>query len=181
VQSTAATVQQYLDSLPEDRRACLSAVRKVFRDNLDDVYEEGMQYGMIGYYVPHSYFPPGYHCDPKQPLPFGGIASQKSHMSIHMMPVYGNSKLNEWFQKAWAMTGKKLDMGKACVRFKKLEDLALDVIGEAIRRVPAKKYIAFCEAVLQSMKKRRTAGRARSHPASKPVSRAKSRRPARKM
>jgi hypothetical protein len=101
---------------------------------------------MIGYYVPHRVYPAGYHCDPKQPLPFAAIASQKHYMSVYLMCVYGESDHAKWFQQAWAKTGKKLDMGKSCVRFKNVDDLALDVIGEAIRRVPAKKYIAMCEA-----------------------------------
>jgi hypothetical protein len=110
-----------------------------------------MQYGMIGYYVPHRVYPAGYHCDPKQPLPFAALASQKNYMSLYLMCVYGDSPLAKWFREAWAKSGKKLDMGKACVRFKKLEDLALDVIGEAIRRVPARKYIEFCEGARKSM------------------------------
>jgi hypothetical protein len=115
-----------------------------------------MQYGMIGYYVPHRVFPAGYHCDPRQPLPFAGLASQKNHMSLYLMSVYGGGEHGEWFKKAWAKTGKKLDMGKACIRFKKLDDLPLEVIAEAIRRVPAKKYIAHYEAA-RSMNNQRTA------------------------
>lgn len=147
MQSKATTVTEYLDSLPADRRAALSAVRKVIRANIDKAYEEGMQYGMIGWYVPHRTFPAGYHCDPKQPLPFAALASQKNHMSLYLNCVYGGDGAGgeapelEWFQEAWAKSGKKLDMGKACVRFKKLEDLPLDVIGELFRRVPAKLYV----------------------------------------
>jgi hypothetical protein len=117
-----------------------------------------MQYGMIGYYVPHKIFPPGYHCDPKQPLPFAGLASQKNHMAVYLMCVYGSKEQAEMFRKDWAKTGKKLDMGKSCIRFKKLEDLPLDVIGKAIARVPAKKYIAAYEAVLKNTKKAKTKG-----------------------
>jgi hypothetical protein len=146
VQSKAATVDDYLAALPEDRRAVLTAVRDVIRKNLDRDYEEGMQYGMIGYYVPHRVYPAGYHCDPKQPLPFAGLASQKNYMSLYLMCVYGDTEHARRFQDAWKKTGKKLDMGKACIRFKKLEDLALEVIGDAIRRVPARKYIEHCEA-----------------------------------
>ena len=152
MQSKATTVEQYLRSLPEDRRAAIAAVRKVILQNLDEDFEEGMQYGMIGYYVPHRVFPAGYHCDPRQPLPFASLASQKNYMSLYMMSLYGGGEHLKWFQHAWAKTGKKLDMGKACLRFKKVEDLALDVIGEAIKRVPAKKYIAFCESVTGSRK-----------------------------
>ncbi|HWB07943.1 MAG TPA: DUF1801 domain-containing protein [Pirellulales bacterium] len=150
MQSKAATVAQYLAELPDDRRQAIEAVRSVILGSLDRDYEEGMQYGMIGYYVPHRVYPAGYHCDPKQPLPFAALASQKNYMSLYMMCVYGDSPHARWFQEAWAKTGKKLDMGKACVRFKSLEDLALDVIGEAIRRVPARKYIEFCEAARKS-------------------------------
>jgi hypothetical protein len=150
MRSTATTADEYLASLPEDRRAALSAVRAVIRANLGDGYEEGIQYGMIGYYVPHRLFPAGYHTDPKQPLPFAALASQKGYMSLYLMGVYcgcsegpgGETAEVRWFREAWARTGKKLDMGKACVRFKKLDDVALDVVGEAIRRVPPAVYIA---------------------------------------
>jgi len=155
MQSKATTVEQYLASLPEERRAAISAVRDVIRKNLDTQYEEGMQYGMIGYYVPHKVFPAGYHCDPKQPLPFASLASQKSHMAVYLMCVYGQPEQEKWFREAWAKTGKKLDMGKSCVRFKKLEDVALDVLGEAIRRAPAKAYIAHYESVLRPPDKKK--------------------------
>jgi Domain of unknown function (DU1801) len=155
VQSKATTVEQYLAELPEDRRKAIESVRQVILKNLDKDYEEGIQYGMIGYYVPHRVFPAGYHCDPKQPLPFANLASQKNYMSIYLMCIYGESDHARWFQEAWAKTGKKLDMGKSCIRFKKVDDLALDVIGEAIRRVPAKKYIEQCEAALTASKEDR--------------------------
>ena len=128
--------------------------------NLDKDYEEGVQYGMIGYYVPHRVYPAGYHCDPKQPLPFANLASQKNHMALYLMCVYGDTDHTKWFKEAWAKTGKKLDMGKSCIRFKKVEDLALDVIGEAIRRVPAKKYVANCEAGLKAAKEQAPARKA---------------------
>ena len=150
MQSKATTVQQYLADLPEDRRAALQAVREVILKNLDKDYEEGMQYGMIGYYVPHRVFAAGYHCDPRQPLPFAALGSQKNYMSLHLMGVYGDESQNAWFREAWAKTGKKLDMGKACVRFKKLTDLPLDVIGEVIRRVPAKNYIECYQAARET-------------------------------
>jgi hypothetical protein len=150
MQSTAATVDAYLAELPEDRRAVLQAVREVILKNLDRDYEEGMQFGMIGYYLPHRVYPAGYHCDPKQPLPFACLASQKNYMSLYMMGVYGDDEQRQWFEKAWAKTGKRLDMGKSCIRFKKLDDLALDVIGQAIRKLPAKKYIAAYEAFAQA-------------------------------
>jgi hypothetical protein len=146
MKSAATTVEGYLAELPEDRRAVIEAVRKVILENLDEGYEEGIQYGMIGYYVPHGVFPAGYHCDPRQPLPFAALASQKGYMSLYLMCIYGHESLRSWFEDAWVKAGMKLDMGKSCVRFKKLDDLALDVIGAAIRRVPARKYIAYVES-----------------------------------
>ena len=145
MQSNASAVEEYLAQLPDDRRRAIEAVRAVILENLDRDYEEGMQYGMIGYYVPHRVYPAGYHCDPKQPLPFAALASQKNYMSLYLMCVYGETPLAAWFRDAWAASGKKLDMGKACVRFKRLEDLSLDSIAEAIRRMPARKWIEICE------------------------------------
>jgi hypothetical protein len=144
MQSKAPTVEAYLDSLPEDRRAALEAVRQVILKNLDKDYQEGMQYGMIGYFVPHTVYPAGYHCDPKQPLPFAGLASQKNHMSLYVMSNYGDEE--EWFRQEWQKTGKKLDMGKCCVRFRKLEDVPLELIGRTFKRMPAKKFIAYYES-----------------------------------
>ena len=144
--SKAKTVRQYLAALPEDRREALSAVRDVILANLPKGYEEGMGYGMIGYYVPHSLYPPGYHCNPDQPLPFASLASQKNHMAIYLMCIYSDPAHEAWFREAWGKSGKKLDMGKSCVRFKKLEDLPLKVIGQAVKRVPVKKYIEHYEA-----------------------------------
>jgi hypothetical protein len=148
MQSKATTVKAYLAELPDDRRAAIQAVRKVILANLDKEYAEGMQYGMIGYYVPHSIYPAGYHCDPKQPLPFVCLASQKNYMSLYMLTVYGDGELATWFQTEWKKTGKKLDMGKSCIRFKKVDDLALDIIGEAIRRMPVTKHIEFYESMV---------------------------------
>jgi len=167
--SKATSVEEYLSGLPAERRAALEAVRRVLLANLDKDYEEGMQYGMIGYYVPHRVFPAGYHCDPRQPLPFAGLASQKNHMSLYLMCVYGEGPLAAWFREEWAKTGKKLDMGKACVRFKKVEDLALDVIGEAIRRVPVKKYVDHYEDVRRRMNARTTKGPPGRKPRGKPA------------
>jgi hypothetical protein len=148
-------VKEYLAELPADRRTAIQAVRDVILANLDKDYEEGMQYGMISYYVPHRVYPPGYHCDPKVALPFASLASQKNHMAVYLMCIYGHKETADWFRKAWAQTGKKLDMGKSCVRFKKVEDLALDVIGQAVARVPAKKYIEYCETALKQMDRKR--------------------------
>ncbi len=153
----ASTPAEYLAALPPDRRAAIQAVREVILANLDAGYREGMQYGMIGYFVPHEVYPAGYHCDPRQPLPFAGLGSRKDHMALHMMCLYGSADLNRWFVDEWKRTGKRLDMGNACIRFRKLDDLALDVIGRLVARVPAKRYIEACEAAQRSA----TATRAR--------------------
>jgi Domain of unknown function (DU1801) len=145
MQSKASTVDAYLRSLPADRRAAISAVREVILKNLDKAYEEGIQYGMIGYYVPFSTYPKGYHANPKQPLTFAALGSQKNYISLYMMCVYAGEQAH-WFREEWAKTGKKLDMGKSCIRFKKADDLPLELIGEAVKRIPAKKWIAVCEA-----------------------------------
>lgn len=150
----AATVAEYLSALPEDRRAALEAVRAVILKNLGDGLEEGMQYGMIGYFVPHAVYPPGYHCDPTQPVPFAGLASQKNHMSIYLMCLYGDEAQQAWFREAWAKTGKKLDMGKSCIRFKKVEDLPLSVIGRAVKRATLKRFLAHYEGSVKSAGKR---------------------------
>ncbi len=155
MQSKATTVAAYLASLPAERRAALAAVRKVILANLDEDYEEGMGYGMISFHVPHRVFPAGYHCDPKLPLPFAGLASQKGYMSLYLMSVYGMGPEEKWVRASFAKADKKLDMGKCCIRFKKLEDLPLDVIGEAIRRVPAKAYVENYVRMLASGSKRR--------------------------
>jgi uncharacterized protein YdhG (YjbR/CyaY superfamily) len=145
MQSQATTVAAYLADLPPDRQAAIKKVRSVVKKNLPKGFAEQMQYGMIGYAVPHKLYPAGYHCDPKQPLPFAGIASQKNHMSFYLMTAYGWPGMAEWLKEQFAARGKKLDMGKSCIRFKKLEDLPLDVIGEAVARVPVDEYIRWME------------------------------------
>lgn len=163
MQSKATTVKEYLAKLPDDRRPAIEAVRKVILENKDQNIDEGMQYGMIGYCVPHRIYLAGYHCDPKQPLPFAGLASQKNHMSLYLGCVYVGGEGEGWFRKEWAKTGKKLDMGKSCIRFKKIEDLALDVIARTIKLVTADEYIKRYESALN-------APRQPGKPARKPAS-----------
>lgn len=153
MQSKATTVAQYIAELPEDRREAIKRVRAVVNANIDKTFAEGMSYGMMGWYVPHSVFPAGYHCNPSLPLPFAGLASQKQYMSLYMMSAYGDGGEEKWIREQFKKAGKKLDMGKCCIRFKKLEDLPLDVIAEAFRRVSAKEYIARYEKVLAAMGK----------------------------
>lgn len=142
VTSSATTVDEYLAQLPPDRRAAIEQVRAVIRQNLPDRVEEGIQYGMIGYYIPHRIYPAGYHCDPTQPLPFAALGSQKNHLALYAMFLYAPNPLLDWFKQAWAASGKKLDMGKACIRFKKVENIPLDVVGQLFARVSVDSFIA---------------------------------------
>lgn len=136
----AKNVDAYLASLPPDRRAALGAVLRTLRENLGKGYEEGILYGMIGYYVPHALHPAGYHANPKQPLPFVALGSQKNHMALYLFCLAGDGEAA--FREAWAASGKKLDMGKSCVRFRAVDELALDVIGRTIRALPVKTFVA---------------------------------------
>jgi len=156
------TVEEYLASLPDDRRAAIGAVRDVILKHLDSGYEEGISYGMIGYYVPHKIYPAGYHCDPKLPLGFAALGAQKNYLTLHLMCLYSTgkpdepaAKLLEWFRAEWAKTGKKLDMGKACIRFRDADGLALDTIGKLFSKVPARKWIATNEKLLESRQSRK--------------------------
>lgn len=146
----ASTVAQYLKQLPQDRREALQTVRETILKNLPEGYEEGIQYGMIGYYVPLSVYPPGYHCAKDTPLPFLGLGSQKNHMAFYCMGIYSNPEEEVRFRKEWLETGLKLDMGKSCVRFKKVEDVALKVLGKTVKRITVKKFIKHYEAAIES-------------------------------
>ena len=148
-----ATVTEYLESLPKERRLALTKVRAAIRKNLPKGYVEGIQYGMIGYFVPHAIYPAGYRANPKEPVPFINVGSQKNYMVIHAMCLYADAKLTEWFTKEYAKSGKKLDMGKGCVRFKELEDLPLDVLGALVAKFPVAKYIKHYEAAMAAPKR----------------------------
>ena len=143
VWSSAQTVEEYLAELPPDRREAINAVRKVILDNLPTGYEEMMQFGMISYVIPLERYPVTYN---KQPLQYAALASQKHYMSVYLMNVYGDPDSEQWFVEQYRASGKKLDMGKSCVRFKKLDDLPLDLIGRAIARTPVEAYIEVYEA-----------------------------------
>lgn len=150
MQIKANTVKEYLAALPEDRRKAIEAIRKVIRKNIDKAFQETIQYGMLGYCLPHSKYPAGYHCDPKQPLPFASIASQKNHIGLYLFCVYCSPEETETFREEWLASGKKLDMGKSCVRAKKLEDIPLDVVGRCFKRITAKKFVQMYESSLSS-------------------------------
>lgn len=176
------TVKQYLAGLPKERREALEAIRGVILENLDSGYAEGIQYGMIGYFVPHSVYPAGYHCDPKQPLPYVSLASQKNHMALYLFCIYTSEEVQERFREEWLTTGKKLDMGKSCVRFKQLDDVPLKVIAKTIKRTPAKKFIAhYEEALSPAARKKLEAVKKKAKAPKKPAAKRKVvRKPARR-
>jgi hypothetical protein len=140
--SAAKTVDDYLISLPEERKKVMTELRKVILKNLPKGFSEVMSYGMMGYVVPHSIFPDGYHCDPKLPLPFMGMASQKNFISLYHMGIYADPKLLNWFTKEYPKFCKsKLDMGKSCIRFKKTDDIPLSLIGELVSKMSPDQWI----------------------------------------
>jgi len=156
VSSTAATPEEYLASLPDDRREAVATVREVINRNLPPGYVEGMSYGMIAWWVPLETFPDTYN---GEPLGLAGIASQKNYISLYLMTVYGSLEEEAWFKERYAQSGKKLNMGKSCLRFRRLEELPLDVIGETIARADLDRMLAhYAEARGSARKTRAAAG-----------------------
>ncbi|MNK74223.1 hypothetical protein D3C87_937300 [compost metagenome] len=146
MQSTATTPDAYIDSLPEDRKEAIAKLRAVITENLPPGFQEVMSYGMIGYVVPHSLYPAGYHCDPKLPLPFLSIASQKNFIAVYHMGIYAMPELLDWFTAQWAVASKrKLDMGKSCIRIKKPEELPYALFGELASKLTPAQWIAAYE------------------------------------
>lgn len=146
---TATTPDQYVAQLPDDRKEPVQRLREVIGTHLPPGFEETMSYGMIGYVVPHSLYPAGYHCDPKLPLPFMNIASQKHFIALYHMGIYADPDLLGWFQEAYAQRGiGKLDMGKSCIRFKKPGIIPYDLIGELCTKMTPEAWIARYESAL---------------------------------
>jgi uncharacterized protein YdhG (YjbR/CyaY superfamily) len=153
MQSKATTVDKYLSELPEERQLAINKLRKEVKKNMPKGFQETMNYGMIGYVVPHSKFPAGYHCNPKDPLPFMNIASQKNFIAVYHMGVYANPELLKWFTDAYAKAGVgKLDMGKSCIRFKKPENIPFKLIGELASKMSPDDWIALYEKNLNRKK-----------------------------
>jgi uncharacterized protein YdhG (YjbR/CyaY superfamily) len=147
MQSTATTPQEYLNSLPEDRKLAIEKLRKVILDNLPKGFQEEMSYGMLGYVVPHSLYPKGYHCNSKLPLPFMSLASQKNFIALYSMGMYANPALLNWFTTEYAKQVKtKLDMGKSCIRFKNTNDIPYALIGELASKVTVDLWIEWYES-----------------------------------
>jgi uncharacterized protein YdhG (YjbR/CyaY superfamily) len=138
----AQSVQEYLENLPEERKEPIEKLRKIISENLPNGFEEQLSYGMIGYVVPKSIYPKGYHCTPELPLPFLSIASQKNSINLYHMGIYADEKLLNWFQEEFPKySKKKLDMGKSCMRFKKPEDIPYGLIGKLARKMTPQDWI----------------------------------------
>lgn len=153
MQSKATTVNAYLAELPEERQKALNEIRKVIRKNLPKGFQECMNYGMIGYVVPHSKYPAGYHCDPKLPLPFMGLASQKNFIAFYHMGIYASPQLLKWFTDAYAKAGVgKLDMGKSCIRFKKADKIPFALLGELVSKMTPEHWIKQYEAAFKKQR-----------------------------
>jgi uncharacterized protein YdhG (YjbR/CyaY superfamily) len=154
MQSKATTVEEYLSELSEDRKAPMLKLREAIKNNLPKGFEEVISYGMLGYVVPHSIYPAGYHCTPKLPLPFINLASQKNTISLYHMGIYGDKNLLDWFVAEYSTHAKsKIDMGKGCFRFKKMEDIPYALIGELATKISVQEWITFYEQNWKSRNK----------------------------
>ena len=143
----ANNVQEYLDKVPEERQMAFNKLRQTIIDNLPSGFAEDFSYGYIGFNVPHSLYPAGYHCTPEKPLPFTGIASQKNFIGLYHMGIYANPELLEWFVSEYPRHCKrKLDMGKSCIRLKKMEEIPYGLIGELMQRMTVDEWIDLYEA-----------------------------------
>lgn len=139
-------VEEYILELPEDRQLIIQKIREMILNNLHDGFDEVIQYDMLGYVVPHKIYPAGYHCDPKQPLPFIHLASQKNYISLYHMGLYADKALLQWFTSEYAKRcNYKLDMGKSCIRFKKMDDIPYDLIGELVSKMTVGDWITLYE------------------------------------
>jgi hypothetical protein len=147
------SVEAYLEVIPEERKEPIRLLRETILKNLPKGFEEAFGYGMIGYVVPHSLYPDGYHCDPRQPLPFMGFASQKNFISFYHMGIYADAELLKWFQEEYAKVSKtKLDMGKSCIRFKKPDQMPLELIGKLVKKMKPSDWIKLYEQAFKKEK-----------------------------
>lgn len=150
MQYKATSVEDYISQVPEDRKEALTKLRNVINSNIPKGFEEGIGYGMVGYSVPHSLYPSGYHCTPELPLPFMGYASQKNSINLYHMGIYSIKELYDWFVAEYPKYSKrKLDMGKSCIRFKKPEDIPYELIGELASKMTVDEWIAIYEDSLK--------------------------------
>jgi len=146
----AITPEEYVAQIPEERKPIISKLRKIIKDNLPKGFEEGLNYKMLGYYVPHSIYPEGYHCVPKLPLPFMNLASQKNSINLYHSGVYAKKELYDWFVAEYPKHSKrKLDMGKSCIRFKKMDDIPYDLIAELCTKLTVNEWINIYESAIK--------------------------------
>lgn len=146
----ASSPEEYIAQLSDDRKKVMAKLREVIRKNIPAGFEETMSYGMIGYVVPHRIYPAGYHCDPKLPLPFISIASQKNFVALYHMGIYADREMYDWFTGEYPKHCKtKPDMGKSCIRFKKPDQIPFELIGELVRKTTSQNWIKFYEAELK--------------------------------
>jgi uncharacterized protein YdhG (YjbR/CyaY superfamily) len=150
MQSKAQTPQDYINELPNDRKEAIEKLRKITLENLPKGFQEQMSYGMIGYVVPHSIYPSGYHCTPELPLPFFSFASQKNSINVYHMMIYADKSIHDWFVSEYPKYATaKLDMGKSCMRFKKPEHIPYELIGKLVSKISVQDWIDTYEKVLK--------------------------------
>ena len=149
----ANSPEQYLEEIPHDRKLAMNKLRQTILDNLPKGFEETISYGMIGYVVPHSVYPPGYHCDPKLPLPFISIASQKNFVAFYHMGIYTEKEILDWFTTEFPLHSKlKLDMGKSCIRFKNPDQIPFELIGKLVQKISVEKWVENYESKIKPSK-----------------------------
>ena len=147
MQIQASSPDEYIDQLPEERKAVIEKLRSTINNNIPIGFKEEMSFGMIGWVVPHSLYKPGYHCDPKLPLPFLSIASQKNFVALYHMGIYANEDLLNWFINEYPKYSKrKLDMGKSCIRFKKMDEIPYELIGKLTTKMTTENWIQIYES-----------------------------------
>lgn len=150
MQSKTLTTEDYLLELPEDRKIAMTKLRNLIKNNVPEGFKEEMSYGMIGFVVPHESYPNGYHCNPKLPLPFINLGSQKNFIAVHHMGIYANKNLLDWFVAEYPKHVKtKLDMGKGCIRFKKMDSIPYELIGELVSKISMQEWIQIYESTFK--------------------------------
>jgi uncharacterized protein YdhG (YjbR/CyaY superfamily) len=150
MKSKAQSISEYINSLSSDQKKAVTKLRSIIKKNLPKGFAEVFTYGMIGYAVPHSLYPEGYHCDPKLPLPFVNLSAQKNFIALYHMGIYSMKDLYSWFRDAYKkITGKKPDMGKSCIRFKNIDQIPHDLIAELMVKVTPAQWITFYEKTIK--------------------------------
>tara|TARA_R110002049_G_scaffold73024_7_gene189230 strand:- start:3201 stop:3662 length:462 start_codon:yes stop_codon:yes gene_type:complete len=153
MQYKANSPAEYIAQVPEERKETLEKLQKIIKENLPKGFEEGIQYGMISYYVPHETYPKGYHCKPLEPLPFMSFASQKNSINLYSSAIYAVPDISNWFVNEYPKySSKKLDMGKSCIRFKKKEDIPFNLIAELCKKITVEKWISIYESTIKTNK-----------------------------